>query len=90
MAGSESKICASYNPDSNSWCTGQQTLREHRYGALAYHNDKLFSLGGNEAYGTDEVEEYDIDEDKWSMCSCKMPRKLYNHHAMVLNIQSQD
>ena len=84
------KICAWYSPDSDTWCTGQQTLCKHRYGALAYHNDKLLLLGGSEYGGTDEVEEYDIDEDTWSVCSYKMPKKLYCHHALVLNMQSYD
>ena len=75
VAGGGHMICAWYTPDSNAWCTGKQPLREHEYGALAYHDDKLLLLGGSKWSGTDEVEEYDIDGDKWSVCSYKMPKK---------------
>ena len=88
VAGGERMICASYNPATNTWCTGQKPFHSHQYGALTYHKEKLLLLGGHyNGLGTDEVEEYDIDEDKWSLCSYKMPRKLGSHHAFVLNIQ---
>ena len=86
VAGGKDMTCAWYNPDSNTWCTGQQPLGEHIYGALACHNDKLLLLGGSYTGGTDEVEEYDIDNDTWSMCSYKMPRKLCGHHAFILDM----
>ena len=86
VAGGADMICVWYNPDSNTWCKGQQLLREHKYGALAYHNDRLLLLGGSYAGGTDKVEEYDIDNDTWSVCSYKMPRKLCGLHAFVLDM----
>ena len=89
VAGGRSSICAWYNPKSNTWCTGQQPLYQHKYGALAYHK-KLLLIGGSVFNGSDDVEEYDIEEDKWSVCSYKMPRKIYNHYAVVLNIQPRD
>ena len=84
VAGGGNRICAWYQPETNTWCTGQQPLQKHRYGALAYHNNNFLLLGGNFKGGTDEVEEYNIAEDKWSVCSYKLPRKLYNHHAFTL------
>ena len=83
VAGGYENICAWYQPETNTWCTGQQPLQSHNYGALTFHNDKLLLLGGIFNAGTDEVEEYDIVEDKWSMRSYKLPRKLYNHHAFT-------
>ena len=90
VAGGEHLICHWYIPDSNIWCTGQQPLQLHRYGTLTFHEDKLLLLGGSFEGGTDAVEEYDIDEDKWRVCSYKMPKKLHLHHAVVLNMQSHD
>ena len=84
VVGGLNRICAWYQPETNTWCTGQQPLQKHRYGSLAYRNNTLLLLGGSFSDGTDEVEEYDIDEDKWIVCSYKMPRKLYNHHAFIL------
>ena len=83
VAGGYENICAWYQPETNTWCTGQQPLREHNYGALTFHNDKLLLLGGNFGGGTDEVEQYDFEEDKWTVCSYKLPQKLYNHHAFT-------
>ena len=86
VAGGLCKICSWYKPETNTWCMGQQPLKQHKYGALAYNNDKILLLGGSYMGGTDEVEEYDIDENKWSVCSYKMPEKLYRHHAVVLSM----
>ena len=86
VAGGDDMICAWYSPETNTWCTGQQPLRMHVHGALAFHDDKLLFLGGSFDDGTDEVETYDIDEDKWRMCSYKMPRELCFHQAFTLNM----
>ena len=77
VAGGESMICAWFDPKTNAWCTGQQPLHQHKHGALAYHNEKLLLLGGNLNGGTDAVEECDIEEDKWTVCSYKIPKKIY-------------
>ena len=69
VSGGGNRICAWYQPETNTWCTAQQPLQKHRYGALAYHNSKFLLLGGSFNAGTDEVEEYDIAEDKWTVCS---------------------
>ena len=97
LAGGQRKICAWYQPETNTWCTGQTPLRKHAYGALAYHDDKLLLIGGNYKDrtdliegGTDEMEEYNIEEDKWSLCKCEMPRKIQGFHAVVLNAQPCD
>ena len=91
VTGGPQKVCAWYQPENDTWFTGQQPLQEHRYGALTYHNNKLLLLGGYfKEGGTDEVEEYNIDEDKWSLCNYKTPRKLCHHHAVVLNMHSCD
>ena len=83
VAGGWEKICAWYQPETNTWCTGQKPFQKHQYGALVYHDNKFLLLGGSFNAGTDKVEEYDIEEDKWTVCTYKMPRKLYNHHAFT-------
>ena len=90
VAGGWARICASYQPATDTWCTGRQPLQTHMYGTLACLSNKLLLLGGNFSDGTDTVEEYDIDEDKWSVCSYKMPKKLRNHVAVVLSMPSRD
>ena len=86
VAGGQKMVCAWFDPHTNTWCTGQQPLQQHKYGSLVYHDDKLLLLGGSFNDGTDEVEEYDIDNDTWSVCSYKMPRKLCSHHVLVLDL----
>ena len=88
--GGEAMICAWYKPEVDTWCTGQKPLQDHKYGALGYCNGVFLLLGGSFRSGTDEVEEYDIDEDKWTMCNYKMPRKIHLHHAVVLKMQQCD
>ena len=89
VAGGSNRICAWYQPETNTWCTGQGPRYQHTYGALvlAHHNNKLLLLGGNYEGRTDAVEEYNIEENKWSVCSYKMPKKINGHHAIVLNMQ---
>ena len=90
VAGGENMICAWYHPKTNTWCTGQQPLAKHIYGALAYHDDTLLLLGGNFSGGTDDIEKYNIEENKWSVCNYKMPKKTYFHHAVVVNVEPCD
>ena len=92
VAGGQNMFCSWYTSETNTWCNGQQPLREHRYAAFTYHHDKLVLLGGcnQVGSGTDEVEEYNIEEDKWSLCSYKMPRMLHLHYAAVLHMQQSD
>ena len=88
VAGGESEFHW-YNPVTDAWCKGQhQPLKTHKYAALTYHNTNLVLLGGNgfAGEGTDDVEEYDIEKNKWKVLSYKMPRKLNLHHAAVLRI----
>ena len=86
VAGGRRRVCAWYRPNEDTWCTGQQPLSVHRYGALTHYNNKLLLLGGNCSRGTDDVEEYNIDEDKWSLCNYKIPKSVYLHHAAVLKV----
>ena len=87
VAGGHDMICAWYSPKTDTWCTGQQPLREHWYGALMHNNGKLFLLGGYYEGGTDVIEEYDIDEDKWTVCDYTMPRRIFLHQAFMLDLQ---
>ena len=88
VAGGLGMFCCWYTPETNTWHNGQQPLREHTYAALTYHRDKLVLLGGNlgDGTGTDEVEEYNIEEDKWSVCSYKLKKMIHLHHAVVLRM----
>ena len=86
VAGGVTKCCAWYNPVTDAWSMGQQTLKQHNYGSLVHHNSKFLLLGGSCEKGTDEVEEYDIANHTWSVCSFKMPAKLDMHFALMLDM----
>ena len=86
VAGGDNMICAWFNVDTNTWSTGKQPLRKHQYGSLTYYNGKFLLLGGSFEGGTDEVEMYDTEEDNWTLCTYKMPRKFRLHHALLLKV----
>ena len=90
LAGGWDRVCAWYNPGTDTWCTAQQPLRKHRYGALAHNKGKLVLLGGSYNGGTDAVEEYHIVEGKWTVCNYTMPKKIYFHNAFMLNAQPSE
>ena len=88
LAGGSDKVCAWYNIASNAWFMVQQPLQRHRYGALVHYDNILMLLGGSIfGDGTEEVEEYDIEADSWSMCHFRMPTGLYDHYALLLEVQ---
>ena len=86
VAGGRNMICAWFNIDTNTWSTGKQPLRKHYYGSLAHFNGKFLLLGGSFEGGTDEIEVYDIEENKWTLCTYKMPQKLCGHYALLLKV----
>ena len=86
LAGGFDRVCGWYNMASNAWFMLQHPLKEHSYGALVDYDNTLLLLGGSFLDGTDEVEEYDIEGDSWSMCHFRMPAKLYDHYALLLEV----
>ena len=90
VAGGFYRICAWYRPCTDTWCAVQGTLKKHAYGSLVYHKDKLVLLGGSFDTNTKEIEEYNIEEGTWSLCSYKMPANLMDHCGLVLDLQNTD
>ena len=87
LAGGYDRMCSCYNMALNAWFMLQPPLQTHRYGALVHYDNKLILLGGSFNYGTNEVEEYDIEGDSWSMIShFRMPTKIYGHYALLLDM----
>ena len=85
VVGAQGRICSLYNPTTDTWTNSQQTLHRHLYGTLVYYNNKILLLGGCCVDGTDEVEEYNVEDGTWSVTAYKMPAKLCNHHGLVLD-----
>ena len=84
------RMCAYYEPVTDTWCFGHQPLLKHKYGSLVCYNNKLILLGGSFKGCTDEVEEYDIDEGSWTVCSYKMPKRLHLHTCVVLDMNGHN
>ena len=61
--GGPSRVCAFYKPAINTWWEGQQPSLDHTHGALVFHDNKLFLLGGRQ---TDAIEEYSLKDNTWS------------------------
>ena len=86
LAGGSDRVCAWYNTASSAWFMFQQPLQKHKYGTLVHYDNKLILLGGSYVGGTEEVEEYDIESDSWSMCQFLMPAGLFYHYAVLLEM----
>ena len=87
LAGGYNKVCAWYNTASNAWFMLHQPLQDHIYGTLVHYDNTLLLLGGSDYFrGTQEVEEYDIERDSWSMCHFRMPLELSDHYALLLEM----
>ena len=91
VAGGTKGICAWYNPTSNTWSMSEQKpSKRHLYGSLVqFDATTLILLGGSWDNGTDEIEELNIEDGSWSVKELKMPAKLYNHKAFILDIPLQ-
>ena len=76
-----SKICAQYDPRTDSWCSLNSPTLKHNYGALVPLEQKVYLIGGE---GEDHIEEYNLDSKIWAVCAEKVPEKLTNLHALVL------
>ena len=90
VAGGFYRMCAWYRPCTDTWCVVQGTHKKHIYGSLVYNKDKLVLLGGSFKSNTEEIEEYNIEEGTWSLCSYKMPASLMGHCGLVLDLQNTD
>jgi hypothetical protein len=53
-----------YNPSTDEWTILHRTSFDHTFGACVAFNQKIVVLGGN--YGNEEIEEYDVDKDRWN------------------------
>ncbi|ELU02171.1 hypothetical protein CAPTEDRAFT_39764, partial [Capitella teleta] len=63
ILGGGSKCCMQYDPCTDLWIQLQRPLFKHEDGPAVVWKDKIIVCGGN---GTDSIEEYDPQSDKWS------------------------
>ena len=83
VAGGNGKTAAQYDPKTDTWCTLTSPTLEHDCGALVGLENKLYLIGG---LNEDRIEEYNIDTGTWSVSNMRMPKKLFDLHALALDI----
>ena len=76
------KVCAQYDPRTDSWCSLNSPTLEHNFGALVALEQKVYLIGG---YTENRIEECNLDSKTWAVCAGKVPEKLINLHALVLD-----
>ena len=81
VTGGCNKIFVSYNPFTDTWKTGNAPSMIHEWGALVFHGEKLYLIGG----GDDGAEEYNFETDSWSVSKFRAPTKNRNLYAVSLN-----
>ena len=83
VAGGKEKILAWYTPSTNTWRIGAQTHLEHNAGTLLpYGGKSLYLLGG---FYNQQIEQYDIEADSWSVCEYQMPKAFGRSHGLILD-----
>ena len=84
VAGGNSvkRTFARYNPSTDTWTTGNHPALIHDFGALVYSSGRVYVIGGR---NEDRIEEFNLSNESWSECAVKVPKKIHNLYAVVLN-----
>ena len=84
VSGGVSKVCAQYDPKTNTWCSLNSPTLKHNFGALVTLEQRVYLIGGQDV---DRIEAYDIRSKTWAVCAGKVPGKLCNLHARALVLE---
>ena len=76
------KVCAQYDPRTDSWCSLNSPTLEHHFGVLVPLEQKVYLIGGQTE---DHIEEYNLDSKTWAVCAGKVAKRLINLHTLVLD-----
>ena len=77
------KVCAQYDPRTDSWCSLNSPTLQHHFGALVTLEQKVYLIGGSTE---DHIEVYNFDSKTWTVCAGKVPENLRNPHVLVLDV----
>ena len=81
VVGGKERRCMRYHVISDAWERLQTPLHEHLSGAAVLNGRKIVLCGG---WRSDEIEEYDVDSDQWSLSKMKMPVKNLMQFAVYV------
>ena len=83
MSGGNNKVCAQYDPKTDTWCSLNLPTLQHNFGALVTLERKVYLMGGQTE---DHIEEFDLDSNTWAVCAGKVPKCLIHLHGLVVDI----
>ena len=76
IVGGETKQCMSYDPFMDRWTRLMRPGYPHSYGPAAVLNDKIVVFGGREREGSEFVEQYDPEDDRWNLLGLRIAHLL--------------
>ena len=86
-AGGDNNINYMYTPETDVWCCLTRPSLVERQGALVYFQKQLYLFAGcRKNAQLIDVEEYDINSDKWSLSKWKLPMPLKLFTAVLTDI----
>ena len=71
-----------YDTMMRTWTVLASPTLSHSWGSAVYFRRKIWLLGGE----CDDIELYDIEEDKWEVSPIKLPKKLKHHKAVLWKV----
>jgi hypothetical protein len=80
IVGVKAKPCLQYTIATDTWTILSGTLGGHFYGSAIFINGTIMILGGQ----TNSIEEYDMNNNKWTVTNFKLPARMTYHHAVAL------
>ena len=70
-----------YDPDTNTWSqVSNMNIPRAGHSLISLHG-RMYAIGG---YDVDNVEVYDLDNDKWTLLECKLKGKVTNTGAGLI------
>ena len=81
VVGGYKRICYAYDPRTDGWMQLQSPQSEHHYGTAFVLNERIVLCGGS---NTTDIEEYDVERDRWMTWELKMPTSEYMRFALSI------
>jgi N-acetylneuraminic acid mutarotase len=82
VVGGQLRSCKQYDPCTDRWVQLPRPRFGHAFGPALTWKDKIIVCGGR---GTDSIEEFDPQSDKWSTWGLKVPKQCDMCFALITN-----
>lgn len=85
VVGGWDRLCAKYDTSADVWTLMTKCDLVHVYHSAAYYQGRITMFGGADANGaSNDIEEYDVEENKWRLRTLELPEPVQSHSSMVL------